>query len=156
MSARRRLLATASAGIALVGLTGCEKPAPIVTIVSGGTSVHKEADLFCFEGQQLQLDECAQRAEGVTTLEVTPGQQVGVDVDRDIVDRGWYIQLAQPGAQAGGEQAQRSDLFEDQHYFGFTAPAVGPEGVVLTILSAGDQGEQGPPSGEWTFQLVTG
>lgn len=154
MTARRRLLATACAGIALVGLTGCEKPAPIVTVVSGGASVHKEADIFCFEGQQLVEDECAQRAEGVTSLEVTPGETVGVDVDRDIVQRGWFLELAQPGADQ--QEAQRSELFEDDHYFTFTAPAVGPQGVLLTVLAVGDQGEQGPPSGEWTFQLVAG
>lgn len=153
MSARRRLLTTACAVIALVGLTGCEKPAPIVTVVSGGTSVYKEADIFCFEGQQLEQDECAQRAEGVTRLEVTPGQQVGIDVDSDIVERGWFIQLAQAGG-GGEEQPQRSEVFEEDHYFAFTAPAVGPQGVVLTILAVGEQGEQGPPSGEWSFQLV--
>lgn len=155
MTAGRRLLTTACAAIALVGLTGCEKPAPIVTVVSGGDSVHKEADIFCFQGQQLQSDECAQRAEGVTQLEVTPGQQVGIDVDRDIVERGWFLQLAQAGGQ-GGEQPQRSEVFEDDHYFTFTAPAVGPQGVILTILAVGEQGEQGPPSGEWNFLLVRG
>lgn len=152
MTARRRLLATLSAGVAVVALTGCERPAPIVTVVSGTTSEWKEADVYCFDGQSLADDECAQRAEGAPVqLEVTPGQQVGIDVDKDVVERGWYILLAGPTA---GEQAQQSDVMEDSHYFTFTAPNVGPGGLRLTVVALGEQGREGPPSGEWTFDLV--
>ena len=69
MPARRRLLAASSSLLALVALTGCEKPAPLVTLVSGGQSVYTEANLYCFEqAQTLETDECAQRAEGPTRL----------------------------------------------------------------------------------------
>ena len=34
MQARRRLVATLGASVALVGLTGCQKPTPIVSAVS--------------------------------------------------------------------------------------------------------------------------
>lgn len=151
MTARRRLLAALSAGVALISLTGCERPAPIVTVVSGTTSEWKEADVYCFAGQSLPDDDCVQRADGPVQLEVTPGQQVGVDVDKDVVERGWYIQLAGP---EGGAQAQQSDVMEDRHYFSFTAPSVGPEGLRLTVVALGEQGPEGPPSGEWTFDLV--
>ena len=149
MTARRRLTATATAGIALLALTGCERPAPIVTIVSGGESVHKEADRYCFEGQT--GEDCVSRAEGTTSLEVSPGQQIGVDVDEDVVERGWYIELTGPGGQG---QAQRSDVLEDQHYFAFTAPNLGAEGLLLTVNALGEDGAEGEPSGEWTFELL--
>jgi hypothetical protein len=148
---RRRLLAALSAGAAVVALTGCEKPAPIVTVVSGTTSEWKEADVYCFEGQSLAEDECVQRGDGPVRLEVSPGDRVGVDVDAEVVDRGWYIQLSDP---AGAGQAQQSDVMADTHYFGFTTPNLGENGLVLTIVALGEQGAQGPPSGEWTFQLV--
>jgi hypothetical protein len=148
---RRRLLVALSAGVAAASLTGCERPAPIVTVVSGTTSEWKEADVFCFEGQSFQDGTCAQRAEGPTVLPVTPGEQVGIDVSRAVVDRGWFLELSSPGGQG---QAQQSEVFDDEHYFAFTAPSVGAEGLRLTVRSVGEQGPGGPPSGEWTFDLV--
>lgn len=153
MTPRRRLLAALTAGLAVASLTGCERPAPIVTVVSGTTSEWKEADVFCFEGQSVEDGDCAERADGPTVLEVTPGQQVGVDVSKAVVDRGWFLELSPPEGQG---QPQQSEVFEDQHYFGFTAPSIGEQGLRLTIRTLGEQGEQGAPSGEWTFDLVPG
>ncbi len=153
MTARRRLLVALSAGAAVVSLTGCERPAPIVTVVSGTTSEWKEANVFCFEGQSASNGDCAQRAEGSTVLEVTPGEQVGIDVSKAVVDRGWFIELSAPGGEA---EAQQSQIFTDQHYFAFTAPNIGEQGLQLTVRSLGEEGPAGPPGGEWTFDLVTG
>lgn len=152
MTPRRRLLAALSAGVAVVSLSACERPGPIVTVVSGTQSEWKEADVWCFEGQAFDDGDCAERGEGLVEIEVTPGEQVGVDVSKAVVERGWSIELS-----AGGEQgqAQQSEVFEDQHYFAFTAPAVGPEGATLTVRSLGEQGQAGAPSGEWVFALVS-
>lgn len=150
MSARRRLTAVLSAGVAVVGLTGCERPAPIVTVVSGTTSEWKEADVFCFEGQSFGAGDCAVRSEGVVELPVSPGQQVGIDVSRAVLERGWFIELSSPGAQ---QQAQQSAV-QDEHYFAFTAPDVSQGGLRLTVRTVGAQGPDGPPSGEWAFDLV--
>lgn len=152
----RRLLSALTAGVAALSLTGCERPAPIVTVVSGTTSEWKEADVYCFEGQSLPEGNCAQRAEGTTVLEVEAGQQVGIDVSKAVLEQGWFIELAPPGAVGEEAQAQQSDVLEDQHYFAFTAPAIGPEGLRLTVRTLGEQGGGGPPSGEWTFDLVPG
>jgi len=146
---RRRLLTALTAGVAVVSLTGCERPAPIVTVVSGTTSEWKEADLYCFDGQSLQDDECLQRDEGPTVLGVKPGQQVGVDVSKAVADRGWYVELTQPGADA---QPQQSEVFEDQHYFAFTAPSIGEGGLRLVVRTVSEDGQT--DSGEWLFDLV--
>jgi hypothetical protein len=151
MTARRRLLAATSAAVAVAALTGCEKPLPIVTVVSGAHSEWKEADVFCFEGQSLEQDECAQGATSPTRIEVSPGQTVGIDVDKEIVERGWYIQLAGPGGQG---QAQQSELQEDEHYFSFTAQQLDAAGLRLTVVAVGEDGAEGAPSGEWAFDLV--
>ena len=147
MPVRGRLTATATSAIALLALTGCERPAPIVTVTSGGDSVHKAADVYCFEEQS--GDECAERAEGVTTLEVSPGQQVGVDVDKDVAERGWYIELA---ARDGQGQPQRSDV-QDDHYFAFTLQGIGEEGLVLSVKALPEEGSEDEESGLWTFEL---
>jgi hypothetical protein len=153
LTARRRLLAAVTAGLAAVTLTGCERPAPIVTVVSGMNSEWKEADVFCFEGQSLEQDSCVQRAEGPVRVPVTPGERVGIDVSKAVKDRGWFIELSAPGGQ---EEPQRSEAFIDQHYFGFTAPQPGEAGLRLTVRSFGEDGPDGPPGGEWTFDLVAG
>ena len=59
MNARRPLACVAAVG-ALLAVSACEKPAPIVTVVSGSESVYTEASTWCFEGQT--GDECAERA----------------------------------------------------------------------------------------------
>ncbi len=86
MNSRRRLLSAASAAGALLALTACEKPTPLVTVVSGGHSVYTEASSWCFEGQS--PPDCAERESGVTELRVRGGETVGVDVDDELADRG--------------------------------------------------------------------
>lgn len=156
MTARRRLQVavgrTSIAGLAVLALTGCERPAPIVTVVSGGASEWKEADVYCFDGQSLEDDECAERSSGPVDIEVAPGGRVGVDVSKAVAERGWYIELARPG---GDTETESSDLQLDRHYFSFI-PRVGPDGLRLTVKTLGDTGPRGPHSGEWAFDLVEG
>jgi hypothetical protein len=149
MTARRRLLAALPAAAAVVALSACEAPAPIVTVVSGTSSEWKEADVYCFDEQSPEQDECAQRSSTVPTLTVTAGDRVGIDVSKDLVERGWFVELGPAG------QVQSSQVQEDEHYFAFNAPEVGPDGYLLTVKALGPQGPQGPPSGEWNFRLVS-
>lgn len=149
MTPRRRLLASASAVGALLALTACEKPAPIVTVVSGGESVYAEANTFCFEGQDAE-EGCATRHEGETELSVRGGETVGVDVDGDLVDEGWFIELSDPAAGDQG-QPQRSEP-QTGHYFTFTAPNL-PTGSEL-LLTVRALGEDDQPRGEWRFTLT--
>lgn len=148
MTARRRLLAATSAGFALVVLTACEKPAPLVTLVSGGSSVHTEAAVFCFEeGQTLGDGDCAERAEEVPTLAVRAGEQVGVDVGKELTERGWRLTLADP---ADPQTGQSLPTTQTGHYFKFTAPSIPEKGSLLLTVRTLD-GEE--PTGEWVFTL---
>lgn len=149
MNARRRLLATASVAGALLALTACEKPSPIVTVVSGGESVYSEADVFCFEDQSLEAGDCATRNEGTTRLPVRAGEAVGVDVDKELAEGGWLIELSDP-AQGEQAQPQRSEP-QTGHYFQFTAPNL-PSGSTL-LLTVRSLDEAGTPTGEWRFTL---
>ena len=153
MNARRRLFATASAAGALLALTACEQPAPIVTVVSGGESVYSEATSYCFEDQSVEKGDCATRAEGPTELTVRGGQTVGVDVDEALLEHGWYIELSDPAAAQQGQaaQPQRSEP-QTGHYFTFTAPNL-PTGATL-LLTVRSLGEGDQPSGEWSFTLT--
>ena len=147
MNARRPLACVAAVG-ALLAVSACEKPAPIVTVVSGSESVWTEASTWCFEGQT--GDECAERATGTTRLPVRAGETVGVDVDKELADGGWYLELSAPG---GGEeqQPQRSEP-QQGHYFSFTAPSLAEGRMLALTVSAVGEGEE--PRGEWSFRLT--
>lgn len=153
MTSRRRLPALAASGLALLVLTACEAPSPSVTVVAGTNTVRNEAALFCFEGQSLADDTCRSEDTQLKQLKVRPGQQVGVDVDKDIAERGWYLELAPAGGQ--GQEAQRSEM-QDEHYFTFTAPDLGGEQgqLLLTVRSVAEGGDPQDVTGEWAFLLV--
>ena len=147
MTPRRRLSAAAFATVALAGLTGCEKPAPNVTVVSGGESVYSEASRFCFD-ESTPLESCPERETTVKQLEVRQGERIGIDVDRELVERGWQLELVDPADEG---RTQGSSTLDD-HYFPFTAPGIAPGGkLVLTVRSVNAKNQ---PTGEWRFELV--
>jgi hypothetical protein len=147
MNARRPLACVAAVG-ALLALSACEKPAPIVTVVSGGESVYAEANTWCFEGQS--GDECAERASGTTRIPVRAGETVGVDVDKELADEGWYLELSAPeGSQ--GQEPQRSEP-QEGHYFSFTAPSLAAGSSLRLDVRAVGEGEE--PRGTWRFELT--
>ena len=155
MDTRRHLLASAFVAGGLLALTACEKPAPIVTVVSGGESLYREAGTWCFEEQT--PPDCAERRQETAELAVRAGETVGVDVDRELAERGWFIELSDPDGQGQDSQPQRSEP-QTGHYFTFTAPPL-PSGssLLLTVRALAEDGggsEQQDATGEWEFVLV--
>lgn len=149
MTARRRLLAAASATFAVVALTACEKPAPLVTVVSGGSSVYSEAAAYCFEeGQTLAGGSCSTRSPERRRLEVRQGERIGIDVDKELVERGWQLEILDP---ADPERTQASSTITD-HYFPFTAPGIAVGGTLVLTVRTVDANDA--PTGEWQFELV--
>lgn len=149
MSLRRHGV-TASLSLALLALSACEQPAPLVTVVNAGRSVYAEANTYCFEGQSTVEATCAVRRSGSTVLEVVPGEPVGVDVGKELLDGGWLIELSDPEATGEQAQPQQSEV-QDEHYFTFTAPNLPPgSALLLTVRSLDGQ----TATGEWAFTLV--
>ena len=150
MSLRGRLRPVACLVLGVVALGGCERPTPLVTVVNAGRSVYAEADTYCFEGQSTVEATCAVREQRASTLEVEPGEPVGVDVGKELVEGGWIIELSDPQAPAEEAQPQQSEV-QDGHYFTFTAPNLPPEGsLLLTVRSLNGE----TPTGQWSFLLV--
>ena len=150
MTPRRRLLAAASAAFAVAALTACEKPAPLVTVVNAGRSAYSEANTYCFDEQSFEAADCVQRESGETELAVVSGEPVGVDVGKELVEGGWFIELSDPSAPEGQAQPQQSQP-QRGHYFKFTAPSL-PEGGSLLLTVRSLEGER--TTGEWLFRLV--
>ena len=151
MTARSRVVAGLSAAVAAVSLTGCQQPTPLVSMVSGSSTVHTEATIYCFDGQSAQQENCRTSEDTrPTVLEVQPGQQVGVDVAKEVADAGWVVVL--PGDDEDPENDQASGA-QDSHYFAFTPQFErGPLKVEVRMLDDGDT--KAPTVGNWQFVLV--
>lgn len=147
-----RALAIGLVALSPLVLAGCEKPNPGVTVWSGTSSEHVQA--LCWaqdEAASLGARDCAEdvlakasAGEGITRLEVSPGQTVGISVDKVVADNGWSVQIAGQTLASGLEGT----------YYRFTFPeqvATEGPGYTLQVIAAA----QGTGSrGYWFFQLV--
>lgn len=155
MTARRRLLLTASALVSVAALAACEKPLPIVTVVNEGQSVYAEAGVWCFEGQT--GDACRTGNTEQVELETLPGT-LGVDVHKELADSRWIATLVD---EANPQQVLvDSGVQEDTHYYAFDLPAL-PRAtrLVLTVRALAEGGEapaagQPEPEARGTWQFV--
>ncbi len=153
MTPRRRLLAAASVGIALVGLTGCQQPTPIVTLQSGRTVVTSEAQTWCFGGKPNASCRDQRASIPAVQMRATPGQLVSIDVSKQVAERGWFAVQEVPGIESqNGAYPTRDD-----HYFTLTMP---PATVQLTIRAldgerdADGEYDRNRVTGLWTFVVT--
>lgn len=151
MTVRSRLFAGLTAAVSLVALTGCSKPTPIVSVVSGGSTVHTDATLYCFSGQSIAARNCrTETGKKPTVLKVKPGQQVGIDVSRDIVKNGWVVVL--PGGSSSQDQSSGK---QDTHYLAFTPQFSAQSPSVDIDVRMLDHGSESKPTiGLWRFVLI--
>ena len=153
---RRRLARSLSVAGALLALAACEQTTPNVTVYSGGTSLNDRAYSFCFEGQDPAAEPAAEGACRYDTdrqpevLTVRPGDEVLVDVDKDLADASWFAAL-----RVEGEPAQRTAL-QDEHTtrvqpdFNRGAPQF------LEVRKLASEAEDAAVLGLWVFTLVPG
>jgi hypothetical protein len=147
MNARRPLACVAAVG-ALLSLSACEKPAPIVTVVNEGRSVHAEANTWCFAGQT--GEECAERTNGSTALRWSGGT-LGIDVDKELADGGWQFTIVD---ESQPEQPLfASGVQEEDHYYALRDLPPLRQGSTWRLLveAVDEQGE--PGRGSWEFVL---
>jgi len=145
---RSRALVGVLATCAALGLAGCEKPAPGVTIFSGSDSTHSEAVCWSFTEEPLDVTECA---EGIATaapdqqlqsIEVRPGATLGISVDPEVAEAGWTPTI--------DNQPLSSEPLTAT-YFRFTFPDLGfSSGQLGLQIVAGDTSQQ---RGIWAFVL---
>ncbi len=155
MQARRRPAAALAAALALVGLTACQKPTPIVTLYSGGATLHDNAFSYCFPGQDpaqqpggadsCRFDTGGDRAPAL--LRVKPGGSVLVDVDKDLADTGWFVALRGRDSQASRLPTQTGHTVTFSPDFS-QSPTIT---VQVTKLSSADNGR---PVGVWQFVIA--
>jgi len=158
---RARRLATALSAVAVVaGMTACEKPTPLVSVVSGTSSVDAQAGTYCFEGQDINKPPGTAGACRVAAgaqpakLEVRRGKSVGIDVSKMIADKGWRVVLKGSGTPdpATGTRADEQTDVLDEHYFTFT-PNVSSN-LQVEVYSLESDAQDAKVTGVWQFELV--
>ena len=145
----RRPLALASAAAAVLSLSGCEAPTPIVTLQSGTNVITSEARLWCFEGVGQECRDEQEERQPVP-FEAAPGQLLSFDVGKEIAERGWFVDVKVIGVQ-GQDGAYPA---RDDHYFTLTMP---PATVQFSVIAL-EGGKEDPAeldrerrTGLWTF-----
>lgn len=158
MQARRRRPAAAlGAVVALVALTGCEKPTPTVTLHSGSRTIHDDAFSYCFSGQDpakepgtpgaCRYDTASRTAK---VLQVRPGDEVLVDVDKDLADAGWYVVLR-------GRQGKQSRLATQQeHVTSFVPDFSASPTITVEVQKLQSPSDTAKSVGVWQFAVVPG
>lgn len=141
---RTAAVSTALAAAALVGLTGCEKPTPLVTLYSGDTSVKTEAMQYCESGQSAQDNTCTKYRREPPVLDVRPGDGVGVDVSRSLAADGWIVAV----------NGQRATELQQDHYTRIPGIPFDERGNArLDVYRVRREGENLIPRGQWQFVL---
>ena len=146
---RRSALLLSVIGVAALGLTACEKPAPGISVVSGATSVRAEAVCWSFTGESIDPTRCAEEAlpaltgDGVPRVPVLPGQVVGISVDPVVADAGWTVSVS-------GDRLTPEALTTTYYRFPFPLANLPAEGLSMEISA----GRGDTLVGVWVFRLV--
>lgn len=147
-----RVLGIGFAVVAVVGLSGCTKPTPEVTVVSGATSAATAA--LCWEPDSTIREAVAAcvgeslagPAAEIPTLPVIPGNVVGVNVDPEIAEAGWSVLV---------DQSPLTSEVITGTYYRFTFPesqSIPETGFRLSVIAQGDSIDKN--RGLWSFRLV--
>ena len=140
------------AGIVLVaslGLSGCTKPTPGVSVFSGASSVHTEAVCWAADSDSLSPEQCASdlianASASAPKLTVVSGDTVGISVDPVIANSGWTPIV-------NGQRLVETPL--TQNYFRFQYPSlqeVPADGIELVIQA----GQNTKTRGIWAVKLT--
>lgn len=155
MQARRRLAVALAATAALVGLTGCDKPTPLVTLYSGNAVVHDDALSYCFSGQNPATPPgtagaCRYAPHTLKVLKVRPGDEVTVDVSKDLADAGWFVAL-----RGSNNQASRLAT-QSEHVTSFQPDFSQSPTYVVEVQKLTSPADNATSVGVWRFTIVPG
>ena len=140
------------AALALLSVTACEKPAPQVTVVTGGRVINVDASRYCH-------DQCRDYPDAeLKEIKVRGDSQVSIDVPKRVAERGWTLLI--------GDRPQFARPLKESHY-SLSIPIIpqeaGQDGqpskqpeeaaLPITIIEAGP-GDAAPPTGEWKLQFL--
>ncbi|MCU1599596.1 MAG: hypothetical protein JWO22_305 [Frankiales bacterium] len=151
----RRLVHLAACAALVLTASACQKPSPGITLVSGSSTTHFEAQQWCRGGQVLQTgDECPGTGPSrIQLVRADEGGQVGIDVDPVIADEGWYVYDADTGQIELGISTDHYRTFPAD--FSRAKVAGVQQLEVRTIDHVPTSSTDIPKvTGQWVFQVV--
>ncbi len=148
----KRTLTFALVAVAGLGLAACEKPNPGATVWSGTNSEHSQALCWSTDPAVAGTRDCAQDviakfvAGGkAPVITVTPGNTLGISVDPEVADNGWFPVIGQ-------ERLSQTPITST--YFRFTFPTlqqIPADGFTLQIVARGSKPDI--TRGLWIYKL---
>ncbi|MFE5333722.1 DUF2771 domain-containing protein [Embleya sp. NPDC056575] len=151
MKTRRPAALAGAAVLGALALTGCnlDKPTPIVTMVSGTTSVHSEAECYKDDGSidEKKVDGCLNKTDGLTKLSVSEGGGFSIGVDKELADDGWVLLVdGKPQTQSPIKTTYYSGL-----RLSYGTPEKESEPLLVQVVQP--DGKQGY-RGVWSFKVA--
>lgn len=144
---RRVLGAAAGLATAAVVLTGCEKPVPGVTILSGSTTTVVHPQTYCFDATH-----CRFPKSQVGKISARRGSTLLVDVPREVAGTSWSVTSAvQKSAgtfQTISGASYSSGTVHDTHSTRVQVP-YGVGSYYLVVTQAG-----GSSTGSWIAEIA--
>lgn len=133
---RPRAAALLCLPVALVGLAGCQKPPPEVTIQGGGTSLRSEPLRYNLDGSTFE------NRKGPKVLAVRAGDTVNISVDKKVADAGWLVLV--------NDKITR--VSRGKPHYAFPAPdfANAPDASLVVFEQPPNGGDA---TGSWIFTL---
>ncbi|EIV95205.1 hypothetical protein [Frankia sp. QA3] len=129
-------LAAIIAAVAAVGLgvAGCDRPTPLVTMESGGDFVKTNAAQYLRDGALIE------RSVSPPHLAARPGGSLNIDVPTSVADRGYFLSV---------NNERITETITDTHYR-YLLPNV--QGTVnLVVFAAPTDAKSTTASGSWPF-----
>lgn len=151
----RTFCAVGTAGLAVVAVSGCEKPKPVATVTVGSTSVFNH-DQCTNDGKKMgakAFEKCAEDAKS-KSISFSGSDVLRIGVEPDVAERGWEVLGTIQNPQTGQDQTAKLIQFTKKTY-------ATTQGVDLNLLP--DKSElviverdkkQGEPYGVWNFTLT--
>ncbi|MEU0937399.1 MULTISPECIES: DUF2771 domain-containing protein [unclassified Embleya] len=149
MKTRRPAALAGAAVLGALALTGCniDKPTPLVTLVTGTTSVHSEAECYKDGGtlDDAKVSECLNKTK-LKTISVDEGGSFSVGVDKKIADKGWLLLFdGKPQTASAIKTTYYSDI-----RLKYGAPEKGDEPILVQVVQP--DGKEGY-RGIWSFKV---
>lgn len=148
----------AGAGV-LLAVAACEQPKPQVTVFSGAVSDHRPPVCWSDDQTKVDLKAClsvsgpgaAERidalGDSVGEVPVRADATIGVSVDAEVADRGWYVLL-------GSTRVNPQPVRDSYYRFSLPSTVVDPGNAVpMYVISLADD-DVDTVTGVWAFQLV--
>jgi hypothetical protein len=138
----RRLLAVAVGALAVAGLlTACQKPAPEVSVLGGGTVIRITPSTYCFD-----TSHCRKQVLDLPTVTLGADAKALIDVPHTVKSNGWQVQAL--SLQDITKVLGASGPITDSHSYRFASNAADGSPFLVRV----DELDGGKPDGStWSF-----